>query len=68
MCIDFEESSYTVCEGDGNPLLCLIVTGDLGRDVTVTFQTMDDSEPTATVRPSSNCNDLLTDVQFQHIH
>ena len=43
MCIDFEESSYTVCEGDGNSQLCLIVTGDLGRDVTVTFQTMDDS-------------------------
>ena len=43
VCIEFEESSYTVCEGNLPQLLCLILTGDLGRDVTVTFQTMDDS-------------------------
>ena len=43
VCIDFEEPSYTVCEGEMNTRLCLMLTGDLGRDVTVTFQTMDDS-------------------------
>ena len=43
MCINFDQASYTVCEGQLSPPLCLILMGDLGQDVTVTVQTVDDS-------------------------
>ena len=43
VCINFDQASYTVCEGRLSPLPCLILTGNLGRDVTVTVQTVDDS-------------------------
>ena len=43
MCVNFDQASYTVCEGQLSPPPCLILTGDLGQDVTVTVQTVDDS-------------------------
>jgi len=45
VCIGFAQPSYTVCEGDPNLFfVCVdLVSGELGRDVTVTVQTEDDS-------------------------
>ena len=44
MCIGFAQPSYTVCEGENLFFVCLNLTsGELGRDVTVTVQTEDDS-------------------------